>query len=63
VPRADQGAALETLRSLGAGQAQKDQHSAQVFLVDRQARLVFRSDDLPDAAWLVRALTTLSSNG
>lgn len=62
VPRADQSSALETLRSLGGGPTQRDQHSAQVFLVDRQARLVFRSDDLPDATWLLRGLTTLSRN-
>jgi hypothetical protein len=51
---------LDTLRGRAAG---VDRHTAQAFVFDRQARLVFRSEDMVAPSDLVRLLQRLNARG
>lgn len=53
--------ALDALRTLGSGGAERDQHEAGILLIDRKGRLVYRLDELPDARVLARALLQIAS--
>jgi protein SCO1/2 len=61
LPSLDQSALVETLLALGVnGSTDRDRHSASVLVIDRQARLVYRSEDFPDSGFMVRALTQIA---
>jgi protein SCO1/2 len=63
LPRIDQSRWLDTLVALGVQPGTRaDDHTASVLIIDRQARLVFRSAPLPDARFIATGLTTLAAS-
>jgi protein SCO1/2 len=62
LPRVDQSALVGALLALGVnGTIERDRHTATVLAIDRNARLVWRSESLPDSIHLSRILTDLSA--
>lgn len=62
VPKIDQSALVETLLSLGvSGTTIRDQHTSSVLVIDRQARLIYRSESFPDSGYLLKTLTRLAA--
>ena len=61
LPDARSSAALDALRSLGAGTPEGDQHAAGILVIDRQGRLAYRLDEMADPRVLTRTLLEVAA--
>jgi protein SCO1/2 len=62
LPKVDQSALVDTLLGLGVnGATDRDRHASSVLVIDRQARLIYRSESLPDSTFMSKTLTRLAA--
>lgn len=62
LPKVEQSALVETLLGLGVdGSTDRDRHASSMLVFDRQARLVYRSENFPDARFMGQVLMRLAA--
>lgn len=62
LPEANSSAALDALRTLGSGAAERDRHEAGILLFDEKGRLAYRLDELPDSRVLTQAMVQIATS-